>query len=223
MNYEIINDSFNPDFELSLLEKRLFEKFEDMLEKKGFKYLYVPSIIKLSTIEKQNYVSSSLSIDEKHYLSGSAEQGILQYFENKKVDNVFIYSKNTCFRSEPYYNKIRLMEFNKLEQFCFCYAEFAEINFDLLLFNSIEFLNNYNIKNRIIDVSKRDFGYHKKKYDIEVYSNEFGWIETHSCSYFGEEQTKRFNITGATHTISNTGIASPRILIPFIENGIFVL
>ena len=56
-----------------------------------------------------------------------------------------------------------------------------------------------------------------KKYDIEVKTKQYGWMETHSCTYFGEEQSKRFEITGATHTISNTGIASPRILIPFIE------
>ena len=75
-----------------------------------------------------------------------------------------------------------------------------------------------DIKYRVVDVTDRDPGYHIKKYDIEIETKQFGWMETHSCSYFGTEQSKRFNITGANHTISNTGIASPRILIPFIED-----
>ena len=87
-----------------------------------------------------------------------------------------------------------------------------------MLDNSTNFLKDYSIKHRIVNVTNIDPGYHIKKYDIEIFSKNSGWVETHSCSYFGEEQTKRFNISGATHTISNTGIATPRILIPFIED-----
>ena len=70
---------------------------------------------------------------------------------------------------------------------------------------------------RLQDVTKTDPGYHKRKIDIEVWTEQYGCLETHSCSYFGEEQTKRYNIKGATYTVSNTGIAVPRILIPIIE------
>lgn len=62
-----------------------------------------------------------------------------------------------------------------------------------------------------------DEGYHHVKYDIEVKTEQYGWMETHSCSYFADEQVKRFGIEGGVHTISNTGLASPRVLIPFIE------
>lgn len=86
-----------------------------------------------------------------------------------------------------------------------------------MLENSLLFLKRHNIEYRLVDTTERDEGYHKLKYDIEVLTKEYGWLETHSCTYFGEEQSKRFGITGATHTISNTGIASPRILVPFIE------
>ena len=86
-----------------------------------------------------------------------------------------------------------------------------------MLTNATSFLDKHNIEYRVVNVTKIDYGYHIKKYDIEVKTKQYGWLETHSCSYFDEEQSKRFGITGATHTISNTGIASPRILIPFIE------
>ena len=53
-------------------------------------------------------------------------------------------------------------------------------------------MDKYNIEYRVVDVTKLDFGYHVKKYDIEVKTKQYGWLETHSCSYFGEEQSKRF-------------------------------
>ena len=111
------------------------------------------------------------------------------------------------------------VKFKKIEHFCFCKPENAEKYFQELLKNSTDFLEKYNIEYRIVDKTKTDEGYHLKKYDIEVKTKKYGWLETHSCTYFGDEQTKRLNITGNLHTISNTGIASPRILIPFIEKN----
>ena len=221
MNYKVESGIYNLDFELSLLEKKLFIEFEDMLDSKGFRYLSIPSLTRWDSFERQGIedIVKSLSVDHIHNLSGSAEQRILQYFSDSYVEPQFIYSKNQCFRHENYgYEGLkRCKEFVKLEQFCFCNSNDWKENFDLLLANATSFLDKHNIKYRVIDVTKIDLGYHVKKYDIEVKTKQYGWLETHSCTYFGEEQSKRFGITGAIHTISNTGIASPRILIPFIE------
>jgi len=221
MKYKVESGVYNLGFELSLLEKKLFIEFEDMLDGKGFRYLSIPSLTRWNNFERQSIedIFKSLSVDHIHNLSGSAEQGILQYFSDSIVELQLIYSKNQCFRHENYgYEGLkRCKEFVKLEQFCFCNDYDWKENFDLLLTNATSFLNKYNIEFRVVDVSKLDLGYHIKKYDIEVKTKQYGWMETHSCTYFGEEQSKRFGITGATHTISNTGIASPRILIPFIE------
>jgi len=221
MKYKVENGIYNLDFELSLLEKKLFIEFEDMLDSKGFRYLSIPSLTRWNSFERQGIedIIKSLSVDHIHNLSGSAEQGILQYFSDSYVESQLIYSKNQCFRHENYgYEELkRCKEFVKLEQFCFCLEPDWKNNFNLLLSNAISFLDRHNIEYRVVDVSKLDLGYHIKKYDIEVKTKQYGWLETHSCTYFGEEQSKRFGITGATHTISNTGIASPRILIPFIE------
>ncbi|NDJ15652.1 MAG: hypothetical protein EBY17_31520 [Acidobacteriia bacterium] len=62
-----------------------------------------------------------------------------------------------------------------------------------------------------------DPGYHRAKTDLEVLTRTHGWLETHSCTYFGEEQVRRLGITGRLHSISCTGAASPRILVPWLE------
>lgn len=220
-NYKTKDGIYYLDFELSKLELELFREFEDMLLEKGYKYLSLPSAGSWDVIEKQEVVTKeySLGIDERQALFGSAEQGFLEYFQNKEVtEEQYLFSFNECFRNEQNLEGLkRLREFKKLEQFCFCKKENVSKAFDELLNNSIEFLKRHNIEYRIVDRTHLDPGYHIKKYDIEVKTKQYGWLETHSCTYFGEEQTKRLNIKGGLHTISNTGIASPRILIPFIE------
>lgn len=209
------------DTELSKLEFELFREFEDMLLKKGYKYLSLPSAGSWEVLDRQEAVTrdQSLGIDERQALFGSAEQGFLEYFMDKEVnEEQCFFSINECFRKEKDLDGlIRLREFKKLEQYCFCRPENSEKYFEELLNNSIDFLKKYNIEYRIVDKTKDDPGYHCKKYDIEVKTKKYGWLETHSCTYFKDEQTKRLGIRGGLHTISNTGIASPRILIPFIE------
>lgn len=219
--YYVKDGIYYLDYDLSKLEFELFREFEDMLLEKGYKYLSLPSAGSWEVIERQEVVTKeySLGIDERQALFGSAEQGFLEYFQNSEVtEELFLFSLNECFRNEQNLNGLKsLREFKKLEQYCFCKPENADKYFDELLNNSIEFLKKHNIEYRVIDRTLEDPGYHIKKYDIEVKTEMFGWLETHSCTYFGNEQTKRLNIKGGFHTISNTGIASPRILIPFIE------
>lgn len=211
----------------SKLEFELFREFEDMLLSKGFQYLSLPSAGSWEVIEKQEVVTKeySLGIDDRQALFGSAEQAFLEYFQNLEVkEERLLFSLNECFRNEQDLDGlVRLREFKKLEQYCFCKPENAEKYFNLLLNNSAEFLEKHGIEYRIVDKTLEDPGYHIKKYDIEVKTKKYGWLETHSCTYFGEEQTKRLNIKGGLHTISNTGIASPRILIPFMEKEKIIL
>lgn len=222
MNKYYVKDGiYYIDYELSKLEFDLFREFEDMLLEKGYKYLSLPSAGSWEVIDRQEVVTRdySLGIDDRQALFGSAEQGFLEYFQDSEVnDELFLFSLNECFRNEQNLNELKsLREFKKLEQYCFCKPENAEKCFNELLNNSIEFLKRHDIEYRVVDKTLEDPGYHIKKYDIEVKTNKYGWLETHSCTYFADEQTKRLNIKGGMHTISNTGIASPRILIPFIE------
>ena len=221
INYYSKDGIYYLDYELSKLEFDLFREFEDMLLEKGYKYISIPSAGSWEVIARQEAVpvDYSLGIDERHALHGSAESGILEYFMDKEVnEELLLFSMNECFRNEQNLEgMIRLREFKKLEQFCFCKEENADTYFNELLKNSTDFLERHNIEYRVVDKTKEDPGYHIKKYDIEVKTKKYGWLETHSCTYFGDGQTKRMGIKGGLHTISNTGIASPRILIPFIE------
>lgn len=220
MTFRVQDGVFSPDFKLSELERVLFREFEDKLREKGFRYLAVPESVRTEAFYRQGvaFDADAYWVDGHHMLNGSAEQGILDYFMDKGVEPMHIYSYSHCFRREKDLNElVRLKEFKKLEQFCFCHEAAAEFEFNNLIFNAIEFLTHHDIKHRVVDVTKRDLGYHVKKYDIEIETKTYGWVESHSCTYFGTQQTQRLGITGATHTISNTGIASPRILIPFIE------
>ena len=156
------------DFELSKLEYDLFQDFATTLLKKGYKYLSLPSAGSWEVIEKQAVVTKefSLGIDERQALFGSAEQGFLEYFMNKKVTKEL---KMFSIRNEQKLDGlVRLREFKKLEQFCFCKPENAEKCFQELLKNSTDFLEKYNIEYRIVDKTETDEGYHLKKYDIEV-------------------------------------------------------
>lgn len=218
MDYKVENGIYKLDFELSQLEKEILEECDIILQEKKFQYLSISSTIKPSTFYKQDIKTNTFKYGPQEVLAGSAEQGILEYFTNQKVEPMKIYSKNTCFRIEDQYEGLKkVKEFTKIEQFIFCNKEDVEQNFNLILSNAIELLNRYDLKYRRVDVTTKDSGYHRKKIDLEVWTEQYGWMETHSCSYFGEEQTKRYNITGTTHTLSNTGVATPRILIPLIE------
>lgn len=219
-SYQLRDGVFRPGLELSKLERDLFLDFENMLILKGFQVINVPESVRTESFCRQEVVSNEMAywLDGSHMLNGSAEQGILDYFSDTEIGPLRLYSFTHCFRREQSLRGlVRLKEFKKLEQFIFCNESEWQSEFDLVLYNATDFLSRYNIEHRVVDVTKRDPGYHIKKLDIEINTKQYGWIESHSCSYFGNEQTQRLGITGSTHSISNTGIASPRILIPFIE------
>lgn len=222
--YDILEGIAHLGFDLSELERRLFRKFEKRLLDQGFRYLSLPSSLRWESLRAQETIpeDESLYIDDEHCLSGSAEQGILEYFAGKEVEPMFIYAENQCWRGEPEFIGLQTVkEFRKMEQYAFVKPDEARDRFDDILHNAYSFLEQFDeLEVRIVDCTEEDPGYHHLKYDIEVMTSEYGWMETHSCSYFADEQTKRYDIEGGVHSISNTGIASPRILIPFIDAGI---
>lgn len=221
MDYHVNNGIYKLDFELSKLERQILQDCSNILEKNGFHYLSVPSTITAKTFNSQEINVATYQYGDNEILAGSAEQGILEYFSDATVHPTKVYAQNTCFRTEGEFEDLkRVKEFIKVEQFVFCHLEDVEKNFNLLLENAKSLLKKYNILYREIDVTEKDMGYHKRKVDIEVWTEKFGWLETHSCAYFGLEQSKRYNIKGATHTLSCTGIATPRILVPLIERAL---
>ncbi|MCZ2224368.1 MAG: hypothetical protein LC122_12165 [Chitinophagales bacterium] len=218
MNYLVRNGAYFLDPYFSNLEKKILDDCCKFLDSKNFKYLAIPSLVSKYVIDNQGIVNSkdAFPIDKYHCLGGSAEQGILEFLTHFEPSFKYIYSFNHCFRNEDNLNDLKYVkEFKKVEQYCITDEKSWQYDFKYLLSNAEEFVKNLGLEYRIVD-KKDDEGYHLVKYDIEIRTKKFGWLETHSCSYFGNNQLKRFNLKN--HSISCTGIASPRILIPFIEN-----
>lgn len=201
-------------YDESLKEKELFEESDIILKNNDFKYLSISSIINSKTYDFYQFQKSSLQIKENELLAGSGEQGILEYFENESLIEfpTRIYTKNQCYRTEEKYDILHQKEFLKMEQFIICSASQWGDEFNLMVENVKKLFNKYNIKHRIVEQSN-DNSIHT--IDIECWSEILNeWIETNSFLYFGNKQSKYFNINnGKCVTMCGTMIASPRILL----------
>jgi seryl-tRNA synthetase len=140
-----------------------------------------------------------------------------------------------CFRQEAgTYGKdargvFRVHQFNKVEQYIICEAD-HEVSVrwhEQLLANSEELVQVLELPYRVLSVCTGDMGDGKvAMYDVECWlPSEGRYRETHSCSYFHDWQARRVNIRYRdtegklrfVHTLNNTAIASPRILLPLLE------
>jgi seryl-tRNA synthetase len=121
-------------------------------------------------------------------------------------------------------------EFRKVEQYVICRADEAEGLqwFQILLENAETILRGLELPYRVVQNCTGDMGAGKVlMYDIETWvPSEQVYRETHSCSYLGDWQARRTGLRYRAedgrlvyaHTLNNTGIATPRILVPFLEN-----
>jgi len=176
--------------------------------------------------------------DEK-YLAGTAEVALTSYHANeilKEDDLPKLYCGfSTCYRREAgTYGKdthgiYRIHQFQKIEQVVVCKNDPKESEkmHKLILENAEELLKDLKLPYRVVAVCTGDMGrgqYYKN--DIETWMpsrNSYG--ETHSCSTFHDFQSRRLNLkyrdrdgkTHFCHTLNNTCVASPRILIPILE------
>ncbi|MFC4638577.1 serine--tRNA ligase [Deinococcus hohokamensis] len=125
---------------------------------------------------------------------------------------------------------IRVHEFRKVEQYVLCRADETEALgwFDTLLANAEDLLRALELPYRVMQNCTGDMGAGKVlMYDIETWvPSEEKYRETHSCSYLGDWQARRTGLRYRdeagrlvyAHTLNNTGIAAPRILVPLLEN-----
>ena len=142
---------------------------------------------------------------------------------------------STCFRREAgaagkdTHGLYRIHQFDKVEQVIICEndEEKSKEYHQEILKNSEDVMQAFDIPYRIVDVCTGDLGRGQvQKFDIEAWMpsrNSYG--ETHSASRFYEFQARRMNLRYKTengknlfcHTLNNTVIASPRVLIPILE------
>ncbi len=173
------------------------------------------------------------------YLIGTSEVSVMGFHSDETLEAAELPKKycgvSNCFRREAgTYGKdtqglYRIHQFDKVEQVVLCEADEKKTLalFEEIRTNAEDVLNALKLPYRIMDVCTGDMGRGKiVMQDIETWMpsrNSYG--ETHSCSYLGDFQTRRLAIKYKDadgtkkfcHSLNNTCIASPRILIPILE------
>lgn len=173
------------------------------------------------------------------HLIGTSEVTVCSYHKDevlKEKDLPCRYAGySACFRREAgTYGKdtkglYRVHQFEKVEQVVLCRADQEEgmKMFEEIRQNAEDVLRALKLPYRLLTICTGDMGKGKVfMQDIETWMpSREGYGETHSCSYLGDFQARRLNIQYETkdggkrfvHTLNNTCIASPRILIPLLE------
>ncbi|MDD4319735.1 MAG: serine--tRNA ligase [Candidatus Peribacteraceae bacterium] len=173
------------------------------------------------------------------YLIGTSEVTVASYHMGETLSEAALPKRyagfSPCFRREAgTYGKdtrglYRIHQFQKIEQVVLCRADTDEglKIFEEIRTNAEEVLQALKLPYRILDICTGDLGKGKLiQNDIETWMpSRKAYGETHSCSYLGDFQARRLNIRYAdadgkkkfVHTLNNTCIASPRILIPILE------
>ena len=237
--YAIKND-------LAQLELAIHMMVMDKLRANGFTLITVPAISKEKPLFNQGYLP--FARDEIYYmpaddvyLSGTAEL-ILNSLRADEVlteaDLPILYAGfSPCFRREAgaagkdTRGLVRVHQFFKTEQFVICKNDLEESDkwHKKLLQISEEILQDLELPYQVLEVCTGDMGAPKyRQYDLEAWvPSQNCYRETHSCSNITEWQARRTNLryrenaSGKMkfcHTLNNTGIATPRALVPFMEN-----
>jgi seryl-tRNA synthetase len=218
---------------------------DKFIQKGGWTPMLVPSLVRKETLLGTGYLPQGeddlYKTQDDDYLAGTAEVATMSYYSDKILKKEDLPKKIIAFspafrREAGSYSKdtkgiYRVHEFMKYEQVVLCEdSHEVSVNYhEELLANAEDIIKGLNIPYHIVINCGGDLGLGQvKKYDIEVWcpSSE-KYRESHSCSYFHDFQTRRLNIkykdsdgkTKLAHSLNNTAIATPRILISILENN----
>lgn len=216
----------------------------DVLAAKGFEFMEVPLMVKTEAMVNTGFFplgqDQSFHLEgEDYWLVGTSEVPIISYFSGKKLDvkqPIKVAAVSTCFRSEvgsagrDTSGLYRVHQFSKVEQVVICEDDLAlsQQLHEEITENAEELLQLLELPYRVMAVCSGDMSQKTyKQYDIETWMpSREAYGETHSSSNLLQFQARRANIayTGADgkstycHTLNNTAVATPRILIPLLEN-----
>jgi seryl-tRNA synthetase len=229
----------------ALLHSAVLQFALDCMVKKGYVPLSVPLLMRDEVMrgtgffpgfEEQTYRMEKDQLN----LAGTAEVPLTAYHMDEilKVDELPLkyVALSSCFRREAgaagkdTYGLYRIHQFDKVEQVVVCENSVEESNkfHDEILANAEQVCQALELPYRVANVCTGDLGRGQaKKFDIEAWMpSRNNYCETHSASKFYEFQARRMNLRYKDpktkknlfcHTLNNTVIASPRILIPILE------
>lgn len=225
---------------------RALERFvQDQFDAKGdFIPMIAPSMVRREPFMGTGYLPQSeedlYKNQDGEYFAGTAEVPTMGYYMNEILDKkdlpIKFFSYSQAFRREigahgkDTKGVIRVHEFMKYEQVILCEAshQTSVQHHEELTANAEALLQALKIPYHVVVNCGGDIGLGQvKKYDIEAWvPSEKKYRETHSSSYFHDFQTRRLNIRYRdeqgvlrfAHSLNNTAIAFPRILVPIVEN-----
>ena len=216
-----------------------------MIDKKGFTYVIPPYMIRSSVVDG---VMSFAEMEgmmykiegEDLYLIGTSEHSMIGKFkvtilEEKDLPYTYT-SYSPCFRKEKGAHGIeergvyRIHQFEKQEMIVVCKPEESMEWFKKLYMNTVEFFRTLDIPVRTLECCSGDLADLKcKSVDVEAWSpRQKKYFEVGSCSNLTDAQARRLKIRVKgengekyfAHTLNNTCVAPPRMLIAFLENNL---
>ena len=217
----------------------------DFMIDRGFTYCIPPYMIRggvvdgvMSFTEMENMMYKIEG--EDLYLIGTSEHSMIGKF----IDQILpesslpqtLTSYSPCFRKEKGAHGIeergvyRIHQFEKQEMIVVCKPEDSAAWFDRLWHNSVDFFRTLDIPVRTIECCSGDLAdLRVKSVDVEAWSpRQQKYFEVGSCSNLGDAQARRLGIrirnkakgNYFAHTLNNTVVAPPRMLIAFLENNL---
>jgi seryl-tRNA synthetase len=228
----------------ALLSFAIWQFVMEKMREKGFTLMITPSMVRKEGLLGTGYIPQGeedlYKTQDGDYLSGTAEVATMGYYMGETLPKSELPKKfisfSPCFRREAgSHGKdtkglIRVHEFFKLEQLILCEASHEESVrlHEELTKNAEEIVQSLGLAYRVVVNCGGDLGLGQvKKYDIEVWvPSEGKYRETHSSSYFHDFQSRRLNIRYKdsdnklrfVHSLNNTAVATPRILVAITEN-----
>ena len=216
-----------------------------MIDKKEFTYVIPPYMIRSSVVDG---VMSFAEMEgmmykiegEDLYLIGTSEHSMIGKFKDtilEEKDLPYTYtSYSPCFRKEKGAHGIeergvyRIHQFEKQEMIVVCKPEESMEWFKKLYMNTVEFFRTLDIPVRTLECCSGDLADLKcKSVDVEAWSpRQKKYFEVGSCSNLTDAQARRLKIRVKgengekyfAHTLNNTCVAPPRMLIAFLENNL---
>jgi seryl-tRNA synthetase len=231
--------------DIALLQSAILAYARDFMVDRGFTYYIPPFMIRSGVVTG---VMSFAEMEgmmykiegEDLYLIGTSEHSMIGKFIDTFLEEGDLPQKLTsyspCFRKEVGAHGIeergvyRIHQFEKQEMIVVCKPEESMAWFETLLKNTIDFFRTLDIPVRSLECCSGDLADLKvKSMDVEAWSpRQKKYFEVGSCSNLGDAQARRLGIrvknkeTGNyfPHTLNNTVVAPPRMLIAFLENNL---
>ncbi|MBR4542588.1 MAG: serine--tRNA ligase [Lachnospiraceae bacterium] len=230
--------------DIARLHSAVIAYARDFMIGRGFTYCVPPFMIRSNVVTG---VMSFAEMDammykiegEDLYLIGTSEHSMIGKFIDQIVEEdklpYTLTSYSPCFRKEKGAHGVeergvyRIHQFEKQEMIVVCKPEESPMWFDKLWQNTVDLFRSMDIPVRTLECCSGDLADLKvKSLDVEAWSpRQKKYFEVGSCSNLGDAQARRLKIRVngkdgkyLAHTLNNTVVAPPRMLIAFLENNL---